>query len=137
MAQVSISEAARLSKRSRTTLYRYRDEGKLSFSTDVQGNPVIDVSELIRVFGTVERDIGEHSVTLEDDSTYTSSGRENQLLQDTVRRLEQELEDARQREIWLRGQMERLTSLLTHARESATQSEGTVDRASHPWWKFW
>ncbi len=137
MAQVSISEAARLSKRSRTTLYRYRDEGKISFSTDPQGNPVIDVSELIRVFGTIELDIGEHSVTSENDTVSGSSGRENQLLQDTVRRLEQELEDARQREIWLRGQMERLTSLLTHTKEVSSQGVTTVDKASHPWWKFW
>jgi len=68
MAQVSISEAARLSRRSRTTLYRYKDEGKLSFSVDSQGNPVIDTAELIRVFGTIELDSNEHYVTHESDS---------------------------------------------------------------------
>jgi hypothetical protein len=133
MAQVSISEAARLSRRSRTTLYRYKDEGKLSFSVDSQGNPVIDTAELIRVFGTIELDSNEHYVTHESDSVRGSSDKENLLLLETVRRLEQELADARQREVWLQGQMERLTLLLTHNKESS--KEGA--RPSGPWWKFW
>jgi DNA-binding transcriptional MerR regulator len=133
MAQVSISEAARLSRRSRTTLYRYKDEGKLSFSVDSQGNPVIDTAELIRVFGTIELDSDKHYVTHESDSVRGSSEKENPLLLETVRRLEQELADARQREVWLQGQMERLTLLLTHNKESS--KEGA--RPSGPWWKFW
>jgi len=51
MAQVSISEAARLTGRSRKTLHTYISNGKLTKVTDSQGKPKIDTSELIRVFG--------------------------------------------------------------------------------------
>jgi hypothetical protein len=137
MVQVSISEAARLSKRSRTTLYRYKDEGKLSFSTDHQGNPVIDTSELIRVFGTVDANSSEHCGTDENDAVQASSERENRLLQETIRRLEQDLDDARQREAWLQGQMERLTSLLTYQKDSPEQQTDKIGKRSAPWWKLW
>ena len=51
MSMVSITEAARLVSRSRTTLYRYIEQGKLSMCTDAQGAKCIDISELLRVFG--------------------------------------------------------------------------------------
>lgn len=51
MAQVSISEAARLTGKSRKTLHTYISNGKLTKVTDTQGKPKIDTSELIRVFG--------------------------------------------------------------------------------------
>ncbi len=138
MALVSISEAARLTKRSRTTIYRYRDEGKISISTDHQGNPVIDTSELLRVFGEIELDnvgqvaehVNEHKVTPEYDTIHHGKNTENTLLKEAVKRLEAELEEAKRREAWLQGQMERLTTLLTHT-STANQTPHT------PWWKFW
>jgi hypothetical protein len=51
MPLVSISEAARLSKKSRKTLYQYIDTGKLSVTTSVTGKKQVDLSELTRVFG--------------------------------------------------------------------------------------
>jgi len=57
MTQVNITEAAKITGKSRTTLYRYIDQGKL---TAVDGN--IDTSELIRVFGEIR----------EQDSTASS-----------------------------------------------------------------
>ncbi|MGI3399668.1 helix-turn-helix domain-containing protein [Providencia stuartii] len=55
MAQVSISEAARLTGKSRKTLHTYISNGKLTKVTDSQGKPKIDVSELIRVFGELSK----------------------------------------------------------------------------------
>jgi len=138
VALVSISEAARLTKRSRTTIYRYRDEGKISISTDHQGNPVIDTSELLRVFGEIELDnvgqvaeqANEHKVTPEYDTVHQGKNAENTLLKEAVKRLEAELEEAKRREAWLQGQMERLTALLTH-----TSTTNQTPRT--PWWKFW
>ena len=138
MALVSISEAARLTKRSRTTIYRYRDEGKLSITSDHQGNPLIDTSELLRVFGEMslnnEEQSGEqhdeHHVTPEYDTVHPSKNAENTLLKESIRKLEAELEAAKQREIWLQGQMERLTTMLTHAAPSNQKHRS-------PWWKFW
>ena len=138
MALVSISEAARLTKRSRTTIYRYRDEGKISISSDHQGNPVIDTSELLRVFGEIglnnidqsAEQMNERSVTPEYDTVHPGKNTENTLLKEAVERLEAELGEAKRREAWLQGQMERLTILLTHT--------STASQTPHaPWWKFW
>lgn len=54
MALVSISEAARLTGKSRKTIHTYVTSGKVTKVTDTQGRPKIDTSELIRVFGDIQ-----------------------------------------------------------------------------------
>ncbi len=57
MARVSISEAVRLVKVSRPTIYKMINSGKLSYTSVVKhgkGIKVIDTSELIRVFGSLD-----------------------------------------------------------------------------------
>lgn len=79
MAQVSISEAARLAGKSRKTLHTYISNGKLTKVTDAQGKPKIDTSELIRVFGELagpketvtsqcnfSQDVTSNTVTIND-----------------------------------------------------------------------
>jgi hypothetical protein len=57
MALVNISEAARLAGISRSHLYRhYLKPGKLSLSKNELGQPVIETSELLRLFGTLHVD---------------------------------------------------------------------------------
>ncbi len=51
MAIVSISEAARLTGRSRKTIQRYVSDGRISLSQRDAGRSGIDTSELVRVFG--------------------------------------------------------------------------------------
>src|SRR5690242_12492101 len=55
MPKVSISEAARLTGKSRITLHRHIDKGKLSKEIDGTGSPVIDLAELERVYGTLKQ----------------------------------------------------------------------------------
>ena len=50
MAKISISEAARLTGKNRSTLHRHIKTGKLSKDSDDEGNPVLDTSELARVY---------------------------------------------------------------------------------------
>ena len=52
MALVSISEAARLTGKSRTTVQSYIKQGKLTKCTDSSGALKLDTSELLRVFGS-------------------------------------------------------------------------------------
>ena len=54
MSKVSISEASRLTNKTRKTIYKYIQDGLLTVSIDTQGKKVIDISELIRVFGEIE-----------------------------------------------------------------------------------
>lgn len=52
MALVSISEAARLTGKSRTTVQSYIKQGKLTKCTDSGSASKLDTSELLRVFGS-------------------------------------------------------------------------------------
>lgn len=51
MAIISISEAAKLVEKNRTTVLRYIKSGRLSASKDKGGAWLIDTAELVRVFG--------------------------------------------------------------------------------------
>ncbi len=54
MARVSISEAARLTGKSRTTLHRLIKAGDLSTCSGERNAKMVDTSELLRVFGPFE-----------------------------------------------------------------------------------
>lgn len=71
MALVSISEAARLTGKSRTTIQKYIKQGKLSKCTDLQNQSKIDTSELLRVFGEfiVQKNIHTQTVQIEHGLT--------------------------------------------------------------------
>jgi len=57
MAVVSISEAARLTGKSRKTIQRYVADGRISMSHRDAGRDGIDTSELIRVFGEMSHSV--------------------------------------------------------------------------------
>lgn len=59
MAKVSISEAARLTGKSRTTLHRLIKTGDLSTCAGVRNAKMVDISELIRVFGDISKPVQE------------------------------------------------------------------------------
>ncbi|MDK1848784.1 MULTISPECIES: helix-turn-helix domain-containing protein, partial [unclassified Klebsiella] len=78
MARVSISEAARLVKVSRPTIYKMINSGKLSYTSVVKHGKdikVIDTSELIRVFGSLDGviDAVKHDVKSDAESTGINS----------------------------------------------------------------
>jgi len=54
MALVSISEASRVTGRSRASLYRAFKTGELSKSQLPDGSPGVDTSELMRVYGPLD-----------------------------------------------------------------------------------
>lgn len=122
MSKISISEAARLTGKPRSTIHRHLDNGKLVKEQDGQGRPVIDVAELERVYGSLRRpDMRQNgatrqSATPERDSVDRTSlveiealKRENDLLRDERddlrRRLDAEGEERR-----------RVTAILTDQR---------------------
>jgi len=71
MASVSISEAARLTGKARSTLHKYIKQGRLSVTTDAAtGSKSIETSELIRVFGKI-------STTPSDTVTSVANGHQN------------------------------------------------------------
>jgi len=53
--QVSISEAAKLVRKSPKTLYAAIKSGKLSVTSDHKGQKIIAISELIRIYGELNQ----------------------------------------------------------------------------------
>ena len=96
MAEVSISEAAKLVGKSRKSLYRHVKDGKLSVSQSVSGKTIVETSELIRVYGAlrqVETVIVTPTVTGRDTNrdSMESLANEIKLLREEVSGLKREV----------------------------------------------
>ncbi|RJG06083.1 hypothetical protein D3870_08750 [Noviherbaspirillum cavernae] len=61
MALVSITEAAKLVHRNRTTIYRDIERGRLSKTVSPEGDTRIDTSELLRTYGRLYPDVANGS----------------------------------------------------------------------------
>jgi excisionase family DNA binding protein len=135
MARVSISEAARLVKVSRPTIYKMINSGKLSYTSVVKhgkGIKVIDTSELIRVFGSLDGVIDVKCVKSDAESTGINSvglhdlqhriallEAENDGLKGAVKARDEHIDSLRQ-----------AMQLLEHKHEPSSPPHS-------PWWKFW
>lgn len=56
MAKLNLSQAAKVVGKNRVTLWRHINAGKLSAERDRDGNPLVDTSELLRVYGVLKQD---------------------------------------------------------------------------------
>ena len=110
MAKVGAQRAAELTGRSKSTVQRSMNSGKLSFEIDGNGRRLIDVSELDRVFGLLPQGNGAAGAP---SSQETSSQAELQRAADMleierlkmrVRALEDQLEMVREQYEDMRGQ---------------------------------
>ena len=133
MTQVSITKAAGLAGVSRSTFYRsYINTGKVSVTSDSQGNPVVDTSELLRVFGVLHdtQEEGETAIVRGADNSNILVIRELESelhrVRDILRLREEELRKADEREAWLRDLLARSQSQLQHD-----------VKKNRPWWRFW
>ena len=72
MAKVSISEAARLTGKSRTTLHRLIKTGELSTCHGERNARMLDTSELLRVFGTLSGGVPEQSIEQVNEQSVTA-----------------------------------------------------------------
>ena len=136
MALVSVSQAARLAGISRQHLYRkYIKPGEISVQRDEKGDPMIDTSELLRVFDTLdgdkssddnmlqkatqEKNGGDRSLVTELQAKLQVLQAENKALLARVDDKERNLDDIRQ-----------ALRLLEDQRPEKTQDK--------PWWaKLW
>jgi hypothetical protein len=130
MALVSISEAARLVRKSRSTLYKtYIETGKLSVGQDsATGRPVVDTSELMRVFGVLytthatghATDTKTHNAT--HDATPNATPPRDMAIdllrqlvkskEDQLAQAKEQLRAAQEREEWMRKQVDEMTGMM-------------------------
>ena len=133
MARVSISEAARLVKVSRPTIYKMINSGKLSYTSVVKNKKsikVIDTSELIRVFGSLDGVIDDVKSDAESTGIYSVGLHdyqhriaflvaEKKSLKGAVKARDEHIDSLRQ-----------AMQLLEHKHEPSSPPHS-------PWWKFW
>jgi hypothetical protein len=112
MAKVGAQRAAELTGRSKSTVQRAMNSGKLSFEIDANGRRLIDVSELDRVFGLLPQNgngAGANGAAAEQTSSQAELQRaadmlEIERLKMRVRALEEQLDLTREQLDDMRGQ---------------------------------
>ena len=110
MSKVSITQAAKLAKISRSTLYnKYINTGMISVET-VEDKKLIDMSELFRVFNNnIIQDSNDTPINTVADNVEQA---ENTAKDKIINLLERQLQEAKEREEWLKAQLEKTTHLL-------------------------
>ena len=123
MALHNISEAARLTKKARSTIHRHIKEGKLSKVIGDDGKPAVETSELRRVYGNLsQQDTTKTPFIIQPATPIETS---------EIRDLEKELVALRSerdtliedRDRWV-AQAERLSLLLTQDTSISTKGRG-------------
>lgn len=126
MAKISISEAARLTGKSRTTLHRLIKTGELSTCRGVRNARMVDVSELIRVFGPLEHRPSEQVAARVTEHSETGVSTQNEQV---IAQLRQEVEH-----------LKTLVSAKDSHIDSLRQAMLLIEHkhtGDSPWWKFW
>ncbi|MEN6534280.1 MAG: hypothetical protein ABFD89_11500 [Bryobacteraceae bacterium] len=123
--KLNMTQAARRVGVSRQTFYRHIEKKGISTSQGADGNPVVDVSELLRVYGELLGHDDKRNAPTRQHAT-RSNDRSDTALQvevDTLRREKVEALQARfdevaaERDEW-REQAQRLARLLVDQRET-------------------
>lgn len=110
MARVSISEAIRMTGVSRSHFYnKYINKGLISVQIE-DDKKMIDISELIRVFGNihVENSTKEQIRTIEDIENIIDNTKIIELLEQQLLEYKQREVEAKSREEWLQKQIDEL-----------------------------
>lgn len=126
MAKVSISEAARLTGKSRTTLHRLIKAGEMSTCHGARNARMVDVSELIRVFGPLEYHPSEQVFAQVAEQSDTGISAQNGHV---IAQLRQEVEH-----------LKTLVSAKDSHIDSLKQAMLLIEHrhaGDSPWWKFW
>jgi hypothetical protein len=130
MARVSISEAARLTGKSRTTLHRLIKTGELSTCNGERNAKMVDTSELLRVFGPFEQPKGEHHSGQVSEQRDTAPADQSEQV---IRHLKQEVEHLN---TLLLSKDSHIDS-LKQAMLLLENHQAKLTDAPAPWWKFW
>ena len=133
MAKVGAQRAAELTGRSKSTIQRAMNAGKLSYEVDSNGRRVIDVSELDRAFGLAPQGVGAGQMNLITDASVEAELKKTtdllemermkmriKMLEAQLENTEDQLEDAKsQRDQW----QKQATQVLLTSQYSQKQAE--------------
>lgn len=94
MAKVGAQRAAELTGKSKSTVQRSMNSGKLSFELDQNGRRLVDVSELERVFGLKQTAAANNGAAVEKELEKASGMIEMERLKMRIKMLEDQLHNA-------------------------------------------
>lgn len=126
MAQVSIAEAARLTGKSRRTIERHLESGKLSFTQNVAGVRQVETSELTRAYGNLSLLVAAHDVTTCQPVTQGVDAPDTTELRQRLAVLEAENKLLRERIDDKDKHIANIMGLLEHKKSSRPA-----------WWQIW
>lgn len=132
MAKVSISEAARLTGKSRTTLHRLIKTGELSTCAGVRNSKMIDISELIRVFGDISAPSTEQYSEQASEQRVTVPDTANEQM---INSLKQEVEHLRTLVSAQESHIDSLKQSLQLLEHKKDMQQPLPPPAK--WWQFW
>ncbi len=138
LAKVSVSEAARLTGKSRTTLHRLIKTGELSVSTGERNSRMIDISELVRVFPDLKLSTAEQHIEQVREQSVTGDitghVHENDRLKQEIEHLKT-LVSSQQSHI---DSLKQAMLLIEHKQQSEIPSqETTAVTKLRSRWAFW
>lgn len=133
MAKVSVSEAAHLTGKSRTTLHRLIKTGELSTCRGERNARMLDTSELLRVFGSLDGSKAVYVPEQAGEQRVTASEAENEQV---IRSLKQEIEHLRTLVSAQGSHIDSLKQAMQLLEHKQPPSE-TPEPTTAPWWKFW
>ena len=132
MAKVSISEAARLTGKSRTTLHRLIKAGELSTCSGVRNAKMVDISELIRVFGDISKPVQEQPFEQVAEQRVTVPPAPSEQM---VSSLKQEVEHLRTLVSAQESHIDSLKQSLQLLEHKKDMQQPLPPPAK--WWQFW
>ena len=130
MTRVSISEAARLTGKSRTTLHRLIKTGELSTCSGERNAKMVDISELLRVFGPFDQPKNEHLTRQVPEQRDTAPADQSEHV---IRQLKQQIEHLN---ILILSKDSHIDS-LKQAMLLLENHQAKLTEPPAPWWKFW
>lgn len=126
MAQVSIAEAARLTGKSRRTIERHFESGKLSFTLNVAGVRQVEISELTRVYGSLSQTVARHVVATCQTVSHDTVAPDTTEIRQRLAVLEAENKLLRERIEDKDKHIANIMGLLEHKKPSPSS-----------WWQIW
>jgi len=122
MAKLNLSQAAKAVGKNRVTLWRHINIGKLSAERDRDGNPLVDTSELLRVYGEIQN-TATHSNRRKQHNETPSY---DELLS-LVKELKKEQSDMKEIILELRNRLEYKPAVISDDHEKVTKSKAEDD----------
>ena len=122
MAKLNLSQAAKLTWKNRTTIWRHIHSGKLSIERDRDGLPFVDTSELIRVYGELEP-----IATVKDKKKPHKATPSYEDLIEVIEAL-------RKDQFEMKVQIRELSNRLTYSATAAPQQESEPQPEDDPDW---